>query len=79
MSVDQPPPYVVIDLRAIYDQLIVLNTKVERLVSKQDEHERDNADHEARLRVLEKARWPLPSVALLVSLASLGLAVATKQ
>ncbi|GAA2355412.1 hypothetical protein Cme02nite_69470 [Catellatospora methionotrophica] len=78
MALDQPPPYVVIDLRAIYDQLIVLNTKVERLVSKQDEHERDNADHEARLRSLEKGRWPLPSVALLVSLASLGLAVATR-
>lgn len=78
MALDQPPPYVVIDLRAIYDQLIVLSTKVELLVSKQTEHDRESADHEARLRSLEKARWPLPSVALLVSLASLGLALAMR-
>lgn len=75
---ENPPPYVVIDLRAIYDQLIVLNTKVERLVSKQDEHERDNADHEARLRSLEKARWPLPAAAFLLSLITFGVAILPK-
>ncbi len=35
-------------------------------------------DHEARLKELERNRWPLPSLALLVSLAALILA-AMKQ
>jgi hypothetical protein len=29
---------------------------------------KDIPDHEARLRVLERARWPLPTVAVVVSL-----------
>lgn len=27
-------------------------------------------DHETRLRVLEKARWPLPALAILISIGS---------
>jgi hypothetical protein len=74
----EPHPYVVIDLKAIYDQLVVLNTRVELLMSKQLEQERDSADHETRLRTLEKARWPLPSAALLVSLVTAGIALLPK-
>lgn len=69
------PPHVVIDLKVIYDQLLVLNTRVELLMSKQLEQDKDMKDHEDRLRSLEKARWPLPSVALLLSLGSLALAL----
>jgi hypothetical protein len=32
-------------------------------------------DHEKRLRSLERARWPLPSLAALLALASLVLAI----
>lgn len=72
---EQPPGYVVIDLKTIYDQLLILNTRVELLMSRQLEHDKETADHENRLRSLEKARWPLPSLAVLVSLGSLGFAL----
>jgi hypothetical protein len=75
---DQPPPYVVIDLKAIYDQLVVLNTRVELLMSKQLEQERDSADHESRIRTLEKSRWPLPSAAFALSLITAGMALLPK-
>jgi len=34
------------------------------------------ADHEARLRSLERARWPLPSLAAVTGLAALGVSAA---
>lgn len=37
----------------------------------------DRGDIESRLRILERARWPLPSLAALVSLAALILAAIT--
>lgn len=72
---DQPNPYVVIDIKAVYDQLLVLSTRVELLMSRQLEHDKVDADHESRLRSLEKARWPLPSVAILLSLGSAAVAL----
>lgn len=75
---EQPNPYVMIDLKAIYDQLLILNTRVELLMSKQLESDKDVKDHEDRLRTLEKARWPLPSLAALLAVASLVLGFMTK-
>jgi hypothetical protein len=75
---ENPPGYVVIDLKTIYDQILILNTRVELIMSKQLEHDRDSADHENRLRTLEKARWPLPAAALLLSLVSAGIALLPK-
>lgn len=74
----EPHPYVVIDLKAIYDQLVVLNTRVELLMSKQLEHDKDVTDHESRIRSLEKARWPLPSAAFALSLITAGIAILPK-
>ncbi|MFI1942069.1 hypothetical protein ACH44C_33665 [Streptomyces purpureus] len=42
------------------------------LVQRGDQTDKQLADHEARLDALEKARWPLPSLAALVSLGALG-------
>nr|WP_234043073.1 hypothetical protein [Streptomyces marianii] len=42
------------------------------LVQRGDQTDQKLADHEARLDSLEKARWPLPSLAALVSLSALG-------
>lgn len=71
-----------IGAREIYDQLLRTDRKVdgiggqvERVVAAQSELMQDLADHEARLRSLERARWPLPSLAALVSLVSVVLAV----
>lgn len=45
------------------------------LVQRGDQADKTLADHEARLDALEKSRWPLPSLAALVSLAALGMAL----
>lgn len=65
---------VVITTREIYDQLRSVVTLLERAINKLDEHGTDLKDHENRLRALERARWPLPSLAVLVSIAALVLA-----
>lgn len=64
---------VVITAREIYDQLIRVTAALERLADKHDEQGRDIHDHESRLRALEKARWPLPALAVLVSIAALAM------
>ena len=73
---------VVITAREIYDQLVrvadalaTLTTRIDRVAERHDETKRDVDDHEARLRSLERSRWPLPSLAAVVSLAALGLSV----
>jgi hypothetical protein len=72
--VSDPLGPVVITAREIYDQLVRVVTAVERLADKHDEQGRDLHDHETRIRALEKARWPLPALAVLVSIAALALA-----
>jgi len=41
------------------------------MVMSSDGAREDLKDHEARIRMLERARWPLPSLAVLVSTGSL--------
>jgi hypothetical protein len=64
---------VVVTSREIYDQLVRVVAAVERLGDKLDEQNRDLHDHETRLRSLERARWPLPALAVIVSIAALVL------
>lgn len=65
---------VVITAREIYDQLVRVVAGLERLTDKHGEQASDLKDHETRLRSLERARWPLPALAVLVAVASLVLA-----
>lgn len=76
---------IVITAREIYDQLVRVVTAVDRLADglegqrrdlrdHETEHQRVETDHENRLRSLEKGRWPLPALAVLVSIAALALA-----
>ncbi|MYV99019.1 hypothetical protein [Streptomyces sp. SID3343] len=44
------------------------------LVQRTDQTDRVIAEHDNRIGSLEHARWPLPSLAALVSLAALGIA-----
>jgi len=67
-----PLGYAVITSREIYDGIVRLTGRVDVLIEQQAHTSRDMTDHEGRLRALEKARWPLPSLAMLVSLAALG-------
>lgn len=73
---------VVITAREIYDQMVRVVAAVEKLIAGLEEQRRDlhdhqavqqnqHQDHESRLRALEKARWPLPALAVLVALAAL--------
>lgn len=73
---------VVITSREIYDQLVRVGTALTDLASQigrlndgHDEMKRDVADHEARLRSLERSRWPLPSLAAVLSLGALAVSV----
>ncbi|KKZ72325.1 hypothetical protein VO63_18990 [Streptomyces showdoensis] len=43
------------------------------LVQRGDQTDKQLADHEARLDSLERARWPLPSLAAFVGVCALGL------
>lgn len=43
------------------------------LVQRGDQTDRKMEDHEQRLDALERARWPLPSMAAVTALAALGL------
>lgn len=81
-----PLPGVIITAREIYDSVVRLTGRVDVLIEQhgalsQDLREHEvftdtrYADHEGRLRSLEKARWPLPSIAAAVSLAALIVAI----
>lgn len=64
---------VLIGPREIYDQVVRVNASVDRVSDQLTDLALDVKDHEARIRALEKARWPLPALAVLVSMASLAL------
>lgn len=73
---------VVITLRDIYQLVVGLTTRVDQALTKDVEHDaqlkKNDAhliDHETRLRSLEQNRWPLPSAALLVSIAAAAIAL----
>jgi hypothetical protein len=62
-----------IGAREIYDELKTVGVKVDHVSSQLDGVVADVADHENRLRSLERNRWPLPSLAAVVAVASLVL------
>lgn len=45
-----------------------------RMEGKLDTLLQQGTDHETRLRALERARWPLPALAILISIASAVIA-----
>lgn len=82
----EPLGGVTITAREIYDAVVRLTGRMDVLIEQhnaQGQDLRDHEiradtrynDHEGRLRSLEKARWPLPSLAAVVSVAALTVAV----
>lgn len=69
------PLVVEIGLKEIYDLLVALNTNVQIIAGDIKDLSAKADDHESRLRALERNRWPLPSLAALVSIAALVLAL----
>lgn len=66
-----------IGAREIYDELKTVGVKVDHVSSQLDGVVADVADHEARIRTLERGRWPLPSIAAVFGAASLVIALIT--
>lgn len=82
----EPLGNVVITAREIYDAVVRLTGRVDVLIEQQNTTSRDLQDHEkastathqdfeTRLRSLERARWPLPSLAAAVSLVAIALTI----
>lgn len=68
-----------ISTRAIYDQLVTLNSKLDVYITRHEHLEEltkdRTADHETRIRSLEKWRWSLPPT-LVLAVASIAISVA---
>jgi hypothetical protein len=72
--------------REIYDAVVRLTGRIDVIIEQQNHMARDiedvkkdlrdtAKDHEERLRTLERARWPLPALAAVIALVSLGLTI----
>lgn len=81
-----PDGSVVITTSQMYQEQVATTAAVVRLEGKLDSLAQSftaeqankatiHADHEARLRGLERGRWPLPSLAALVAIASLIISI----
>ncbi|MDT3395424.1 hypothetical protein RKE29_01955 [Streptomyces sp. B1866] len=70
-SVIITPTEVYAEVRAIHDEVKSVSAKLDALPL--GDHAAQLGDHEVRLRALERARWPLPSLAALTGLAALVL------
>lgn len=68
----EPLTGMVITAREIYDAVVRLTGRVDVLINQQEHTTKAIQDHEMRIRFIERSRWPLPSVALLVSLGALA-------
>lgn len=66
---------VTITPREIYDAVMRLTTRVETALERGDRTAERVEDHEARIRSLEQLRWPLPSLAAVVSVIGLIVAI----
>lgn len=72
---DVPLGAVTITPREIYDAVMRLTTRVETALERGDRTAERVEDHEARIRSLEQLRWPLPSLAAVISIISVIVAV----
>ena len=82
MTVPQGDPGITITLRDVWTELRVVSNKADQIagqVTAMDhritEIATDGHDHEVRIRSLEKGRWPLPSLAVLVAVCSIIVSV----
>lgn len=77
MATDPMGP-IQITAREVYDAVVRLTGRVDVLISQQSQTQTEVQDHESRLRSLERARWPLPSAAVLLSIAALIIPLFTR-
>lgn len=69
---------ITITAREVYDAVVRLTGRVDVLITQQSQTQVEVQDHETRLRTLERARWPLPAAAVLLSIAALTIPFFTR-
>lgn len=57
------------EIRSLHDAVSRVETKLDGLRADYADVRADVADHETRIRTLERGRWPLPTVATLAGAA----------
>ena len=73
---------VVITLKEVYEQQqqqgkiqSEISSKLDRLLDKHDRIDERVEDHESRMRTLEKRVWGIPSIATIIAISSLVVAI----
>jgi hypothetical protein len=66
---------VVITSKEIYEAVLRLTGRVDVLIEQQAHTNNDVQDHEGRIRSLEKGRWPLPALSVVLALGALAVSV----
>lgn len=61
--------------REIYDAVVRLTGRVDVLIEQQSQTNSDVQDHEARIRVLERGRWPIPALTIVLAIGALGVSI----
>lgn len=56
------------EMRSLHDAVSRVETKLDGLRDDTKDIRTDIADHENRLRILERARWPLPTLGVLAGI-----------
>lgn len=69
-----PDGSVIITPTEVYAEVRATGDAVRELTTKLDNIPAELLDHEARIRVLERGRWPLPSLAAVTGVAALAVA-----
>ncbi|MCW8217136.1 hypothetical protein H5I60_10940 [Streptomyces griseolus] len=70
-----PPAQMYQELRSLSDSLTRVETKLDGIGQGLTDLGKDVADHETRLRALERARWPLPTIGALTGVAGAAAGV----
>lgn len=64
-----PPAQMYQELRSLSDGVTRVETKLDGIAQGLTDLGKDVSDHETRLRTLERARWPLPTIGVLAGVA----------
>ncbi|MFE3495249.1 hypothetical protein ACFXOS_19620 [Streptomyces sp. NPDC059175] len=57
------------EVRGLAEAVGRIETKIDGILNETKDIRTDLADHEARIRTLEKGRWPLPTIGVLAGVA----------
>lgn len=63
------------DARETREAVIRMEGKLDLVMSKMNDHSEQLDDHEDRLRELEKKRWPLPEIGIILSFLAVVAAI----